>query len=107
MSQPDNRPLSEQFRIVAHEWIDADNAARMREETKTAVLSEMMIKQGDMPVAHAERNVKASQEWREFIESMVNARSTANRLKLQLEFIKMKFSEQQSFQATQRAEMKL
>lgn len=103
----DNRPLSEQFRVIAKQWIDADNAARLLEETKTSVLSERMIALGDMPVAHAERDVKASPEWREFLESMVNARSEANRLRMQLEYIRMRHAEQQSLEASRRAEMRL
>ena len=102
-----DRPISEEYRIVAKQWVDADNAARMLEESKTAVLSQKMAEQGDMPVSSAERNVKASPEWYEFIEKMVTARTTANRLKVQLEYIRMKSSEHQSFEATKRAEMKL
>jgi len=107
MKDQSNKPISEQFRIVAKQWVDADNAARMLEETKTAVLSQKMAAQGDMPVSSAERNVKASHEWRDFIASMVEARTVANRLKVQLEFIRMQSHEQQSFEATRRAEMKL
>ncbi len=103
----DNYPISEQFRIVAKQWVDADNAARLLEETKTAVLSQRMKALGDMPTAHAERDVKSSPEWHDFIKEMVEARSKANRLKVQLEFIRMKFSEQQSFEATARVERRL
>ncbi len=102
-----NRPLSEQYRIVAKEWVDADSAARLLEETKTAVLSERMKALGDIPAAHSEREVKASPEWKDFIRTMVQARTTANRKKVQLEYIRMQFSEYQSFEATKRAEMKL
>lgn len=102
-----NLPISEQFRLVAKKWVDADNAARLLEETKTSVLSQRMKALGDVPAAHAERDVKASPEWHDFIKQMVDARSTANRLKVQLEFIRMKFSEQQSFEATARAERRL
>ena len=107
MNDQSNKPISEQFRIVAKQWVDADNAARMLEETKTAVLSEMMAAQGEMPVSSAERNVKASQEWRDFIASMVEARTAANLLKVKLEFVRMKFSEQQSYEATSRAERRM
>ena len=107
MTDQSNRPISEQFRIVAKQWVDADNAARMLEETKTAVLAQRMAREGDIPAAHAERNVKSSDEWHDFIENMVTARTAANRLKVQLEFIRMQSHEQQSFEATKRAEMKL
>lgn len=103
----DNKPISEQFRIVAKQWVDADNAARMLEESKTAVLSQRMAQLGDVPVSHAEREVKSSQEWQDWIRGMVEARTRANLLKVQLEYVRMKFSEAQSFEATKRAEMKL
>ena len=103
----DNRPISEQFRLVAKQWVDADNAARMLEESKTAVLSQRMAQLGDVPLSHAEREVKASPEWQDWIRGMVEARTRANLLKVKLEYVRMTFSEAQSFEATKRAEMKL
>lgn len=102
-----NDPLSEQFRLAAKEWVDLDNAARLMEETKSAVLSEMMLAKGDVPVSHAERDVKASKEWKEFVERIVTARTDANSKKMHLEYIRMRHSEQQSFEASKRAEMRL
>lgn len=102
-----NLPLSEQFRLIAKKWIDADAAASILEETKSAFLAQKMAEQGDVPVSRAEMAVKASQEWAEYVESMVNARKRAALLKAQLEYIRMQFTEQQSIEATRRAEMKL
>jgi len=102
-----NLPLSEQYRVVAKSWVDADAAASLLEETKSAVLSKMMQTQGDMPVSRAEMNVKASDDWREFVTKMVEAREKAALLKVKLEYILMKFHEWQSYEATKRAEMKL
>jgi len=102
-----NLPLSEQFRVIAKKWVDADAAASMLEETKSSVLAQMMAGQGDMPVSRAEMNVKASNEWREYVKSMVEAREKASLLKVQLEYIRMRFHEWQSHEATKRAEMKL
>lgn len=102
-----NLPLSEQFRIIAKKWVDADAAANILEETKSAVLSKKMADLGDMPVSKAEMTVKASDDWRSFIEEMVASRKEAARLKVQLEYIRMKFHEWQSYEATKRAEMKL
>lgn len=101
------RLTSEEFRLVAKEWVEADAAARLLEETKTAVLSRMMADQGDMPVSRAELNVKASTEWASFIEEMVGARTRSNLLKVKLEWVRMKFSEKQSAEATARHEMSL
>jgi hypothetical protein len=83
----------------------------MLEETKTAMLARLMSQQmvvsGDTTVSRAEMQVKASQEWNDFITSMVDARKNAALLKVQLEYIRMQFSEWQSAEATRRAEMKL
>jgi len=102
-----SQPLSEQFRIVAKKWVEADAAASLQEETKSAVLAKLMADLGDMPVSKAEMKVKASEEWVEYISSMVTARKDASMLKVQLEYIRMKFHEWQSHAATRRAEMKL
>jgi hypothetical protein len=102
-----NRPLSEQFRVIAKKWVDADAAANLLEESKSAFLSKKMADLGDMPVSKAEMSVKASSDWIEYIEKMVSARKEAALLKVQLEYIRMQFSEWQSHEATRRAEMKL
>lgn len=102
-----NQPISEQFRIVAKQWVDADSAANLLEEAKSATLSQKMQALGDMPVSRAEMVVKASPEWMDYIQTMVESRKTANRLKVQLEYIRMKFGEWNSETATRRAEMKL
>ena len=100
-------PLSEQFRIIAKRWVDQDAAASLLEESKSAVLSQRMAALGEMPVSKAEMQIKASDEWHEYIEKMVDERKKASLLKVQLEFIRMRFSEWQSHEATRRAEMKL
>lgn len=102
-----NNPLSEQFRLAAKEWVDLDGAAALLEETKSAVLSQMMTAQGDVAVNRAEMTVKSSPEWSSHVMKMVEARRKANLAKVKLEWIRMRFSEQQSFEATKRAEMKL
>lgn len=107
MTSSSNQPISEQYRVAAKDWVDKDDAARLLEETKTAVLSQKMKALGDVPVAHAERDVKASQEWHDWIKDMVEARTAANLAKVKLEYIKMKASEHMSAEANKRAEMKL
>jgi hypothetical protein len=102
-----DQPISEQFRIIAKQWVELDGAARLLEEAKTATLSQMMKKLGDVPAAHAERDVKASNEWGEYIEEMVSVRTKANVKKLQMEFLRMKFSEWQSHEANARSERRL
>jgi len=102
-----NLPLSEQYRVVAKAYVDADSAASLLEETKSAVLARMMLNLGDMPVSRAEMQTKASAEWVEFVTNMVKARERAAFLKVKLEYVRMKFSEWQSMEASKRAEMRL
>lgn len=100
-------PLSEQFRLCAKRWVELDSAASLLEETKSAVLAQRMAALGDIAVNRAEQQVKSSPEWSEFIMKMVKAREAANLAKVRLEWMRMRFSEQQSREATARAEMKL
>lgn len=102
-----NLPWSEQFRLVAKAWVDAEAAASLLEDTKSAVLAERMSALGEMAVSKAEMTVKASQEWRDNLQTIAMSRQAANRLKVQMEYIRMKFMEWQSENATKRAEMRL
>ena len=107
MNAQSNNPISEQYRISAKDWVEKDSAANLLEETKSAVLSQMMARLGDIPVSHAERAVKSSEEWMDFVTKMVRAREAANLAKVKCEYVKMKFHEWSSFNATKRAEMRL
>lgn len=98
------RPISESFRIVARQWVEADKAANILEECKSAVLSQLMLAKGEMPVSKAEMQSKASPEWTEYLDKMVAARADANLRKVQMEFIRMQFSEWQSSDANARRE---
>ncbi len=99
--------LSERYRVAAKEWVQLDHAARLMEETKSAVLSQQMAVLGDIPVGRAEKIVKGSDDWNKFIQAMVEARTSANLKKVEIEWLKMRFSEQQSREATERAERRL
>jgi hypothetical protein len=107
----DNKPWSEQFRLAAVDWVKLEKAAKLWEETKSAELSqrmgELFKKDQKLPVTKAEATVKATEEWKTFIENMVDARAEANMAKVQMEYLRMKFSEWNSSEATKRAEMKL
>lgn len=101
------RPLSEQFRLAAKAWVEADRIANLLEETKSANLSQMMMKHESLPVSRAEMIVKASPEWKEFLERMVDARAEANLCKVRKEYVQMRFSEWQSTNANLRDERRM
>lgn len=100
-------PLSEKFRVTAEEWVALDAAANILEECKSATLSQRMKALGEMPVNRAELEVKASEEWADYLTKMVKARESANLAKVRCEFLRMKFSERQSAEATARSERRL
>lgn len=102
-----NLPWSEQFRIIAKQWVDADAAATLLEDTKSAILAERIQAHPDLAVNRAEAIVKSSPEWKDHIGKIVAARKAANRLKVQMEYLRMKFSEWQSDEANKRHEMRL
>jgi hypothetical protein len=107
LNERTNLPWSEQFRLVAKDWVELDKAATLLEETKTLVLSQKIKAQGDMPHNRAEAEVKASPEWHDYVTRMVEARSAANLKKVQMEYLRMKFGEWQSENANRRAEARL
>lgn len=105
------RPLTEQFRIVALKYVDADAAARMLEETKTTTLermkSDLIAERGEMPDNKAERLVKSGDDWTEYLARMVNARTESDKLKLHLEFIRMQERYQDRMSWLDRSERKM
>lgn len=105
-------PISEAYRLRAREWVQADKAASLLEESKSIAFSQMVNRTissavGKMPHNRAEAIVKASNEYKEYIEKMVMLRSEANLLKVEVEYIRMKFSENQSAEANARSERRL
>lgn len=106
-----NLPWSEQFRITAKRWVDAHAAATLLEDTKSAFLSsriqDLLREEPGIAVNRAETTVKASDYWQEWVKAMVEARKKADLLKVQLEYIRMRHTEEQSHNANRRAEMRL
>jgi len=103
----DNQPFSEQWRVAAEAWVDADAAARLLEETKSAVFAQYVLGQGDMAVNRAENNVKGSPEWESYISKIVDAKTHANKLRVRMDYLKMRYWEEQGAEASKRAEMRL
>lgn len=100
-------PVSEQYRLAAKEWVEMDAAARMLEEGKTTYLAQQKAALGDIPDSKAEKLVKASPQWADYIKKMVNTKTVANRQKVELDYLKMRHMERTSEEANSRAERKL
>lgn len=107
MPAGDDHPISELFRLAALEWVELDGAARLLEESKSAVMSQLLQDMADMPVSRAEIAVRASAQWIDYVNRMVAARTAANTKKIEVEFLKMRFAEWNSSEANSRLERKL
>src|SRR5262245_21095667 len=107
----DQRPISERFRILALQWADADNAAHMMDEMKTAVLAQRKNKQIEadpkLSEAKAERLVRASPDWEKYIKEMCGNRSRANVMRQELKYLEMRHREWISADANARKELAL
>lgn len=105
------QPISEQFRIVAKQWVDKDAAASLMEELKSTTLEKMKADiieaDGPMPDNTATRLAKCHKDWTAYINQMCKHRADANLLKVQLEYLRMRHREWIGADATARAEMKL
>ena len=100
-------PVSEQYRLAAQEWVTIDGAARLLEEGKSAYVAQQIGKLGDMPHAKAERIVKSSTEYSDYIKKMVHAKTAANGMREELAWLKMRSMERTSEEANARSERKL
>ena len=100
--------LSEQFRLKGEQWATLDAAARRLEEGKSAFLARQIAKlDADMPHNRAEQQVKASKKWMDYIKAMCDAKEQANKARIELESIRMQFTEWNNQEANARAEKRL
>lgn len=101
------RPISEQFRIVSKQWVDADAAALLLKNNKETVFCEMVLAMGDMPITKAERMVRVSQGWKDHLQKIAEARREANLKRAQLEYLKIRERELDRASWNERTEHKM
>jgi hypothetical protein len=103
--------LSEQYRLIGLQWVEADRKAKMKEELKSAELSKikqrLMAERGDMADNRADRIARTLPEWTEYVTEMVRLRAEADALEIQKIALRMKHSEWIGRNADARAEMGL
>ena len=101
-----NRPQSEVYREAYERWVSLDARARMLEDTKSIVFSQLCSEMaGDFPgysVAKVELKVRASDRYEQHIRSMVDARTRANEAKVSVEVARMKYWESSQDRADER-----
>lgn len=106
MSGTNKRPQSEIYREAANRWADLDSAARLLEDTKSAVFSQRVAEcLRDFPhysLSKAEQTIKGSDFWLEYLDKTVRARTQANKAKIEVDVVKMRYWEETQDRADER-----
>lgn len=89
------------------DWADANAAADILEETKKSVLAKLMLESGGKTNAEKEMLALADAKYSEFVQGMVNARRTANKLRVRYDSAKTLSELRRSQESTKRAEMSI
>lgn len=112
MSEPDKRlHLSEMIRVAELDWIRAQAEADIMEEKKSIFLAEAKLNmraQGHASSAtQAEDLVRASENYKAFIASMIDARRKANELRAEWRALERSYWTINSLEAHERAQMRM
>lgn len=102
-----SKPISEVWYSAASTWVEAEAAANLLEETRGAVFAQMCAQHTGVPTSRAEMLAKASPEWEDHVKKIAAAREAANRAKIKVEYVRMRFWERNSQEANERMESKL
>lgn len=96
----------EAWRLAALTHVDLDAAARMLEDTRQAVFSQMVKAKGDVPISRAETEVRASDAWMRHAHACVEARTKANRARVEAEYRRMLMWEAAQQRADDRVQLR-
>lgn len=92
---------------AGEEWADADAAASLLEETKSAVRARLMLEAEGTTASAKEMYALADPDYDKHIKSMVSARKLANKMKVRYDSAKVLAEMRRSEESTRRAEMNL
>ncbi len=104
-----SHPPVEVWRLKAEEWVDLDAAAFLLMEGKTTVLERYKaehIEEG-MSAAAAERKVKTSDAWADYLKKMCAARKRALHAKVGMQYAERMYWEGTNKDANVRAEKRM
>jgi hypothetical protein len=103
----DNKDYPRWIKEAHDDWNDKDHAARMLEDTKTLVFNQKCAALGDIPVNRAEQTIKASKDWHDYVVTIVEAKTEANRAWAEYEYRKNQYDMWKNEEANHRAEARL
>lgn len=97
---------TEQFRLAAVDWAEANGEADRLEHMRKVILGEIVNQIGG-PIGKAEHEAHAHKDYVQHIADMTHARTKANVAKGKMESMRMRFDGWRTVNATKRAEMKV
>jgi hypothetical protein len=103
----DANELYHKLTQAGDDWADKQAAYNVLDDTKNAVLAQLMLKSSATSVAAKEIEAKASKEYTEHVKHTQEAMKLALKAKVNYESIKIWIDLKRSEEATRRAEMKL
>ena len=102
------RPISEEYRIAAKEWVQAKKAFRLLEEMKKINMARMknalIQERGKMSDAQAERLCLVTDEWAEIVNELVEAEAACDFARVKMKWVELRYGEWQSDDANARKE---
>lgn len=105
------KPISELYRICGEEWADAHAAASLLEETKSADLAKRINdyigQHGPIAFNRAEAAVKGSDEWIDHCRNIIHLRHRADKLRVRMKSLEMRFQDWMNANANNRHEARL
>ena len=107
MTTLSNIPFIEQWYRAYEEWADLENAANILEGMRGVLLERRIKELGDIPYNRAERDVKSSDWYENYLRDMHLARDEAVKAKGRLELIRMRSLEHASEEANERVKARL
>jgi hypothetical protein len=103
----DANELYHKLTQAGDDWADKQAAYNVLDDTKNAVLAQLMLKSSATSVAAKEIEAKASKEYTDHVRHTQEAMKLALKAKVNYESIKIWIDLKRSEEATRRAEMKL
>ena len=112
MSEADKRPhLSEQVRVSERHWAMCEDKAARFEEGRSIIMAEMKIKLVEEKLAKsmaaAEDMARASEQWKNYVRKMHDARREANEARADWRALDRSYWGHVSLEAGERAQMRM
>ena len=101
--------LREEWRLLAKEWVAAQDVAERWEEQRKVALDEMtlaLIKEG-MPATRAEKEARVSEQFKDILRKFHDAKRKAKDLYIDQKNAEMAYWARNGAEATERAERRM